>query len=159
MVGRDLFAVGLPGKKNVSLFGQTSGLTYPTVTRLSEGRADGPTSGGEGATTGELLGRKMISGSLFALCAEHDLDLTTLDAKRDYQRMTSPQRLPGQRDASYSRAHRRTLWSRQSIKTIIINTLYRIYAMHFRPCFHKAGDSPSNDIILPQSTTLYCQQM
>ena len=66
VVGGDLCAVGLPGKKIVSVLGQTSKRTNPIVTRLSEGRVervDRPTSGGEVAITGELLGRKLISGS------------------------------------------------------------------------------------------------
>ena len=45
--GGDLCAVGLPRKKIVSVLGQTSGRTNPIVTRLSERRADRPTSGGE----------------------------------------------------------------------------------------------------------------
>ena len=61
MAGGDLCALGLPGKTIVSVLGQTSGLTNPIVTRLSEGRVDGQMSG-VSATVG-VFGRKLISGS------------------------------------------------------------------------------------------------
>ena len=58
MVKICLCALGLPGKTIVSLVGQTSGLTNQIVTRLSEGRADGPMSQPQGA----YLERKQYLG-------------------------------------------------------------------------------------------------